>query len=637
MAAAALREPIFRGLPPLQTSYILTDLHIARIGLLVPSIAVFLLPGWLLGRMYKSPFGAVTSFLGSAALVFNLILVLDALHVPLTIENVGGAFAVVTGVLILWAMRTDTLSGMRWPTMTLPVGTEWIWLIPPILASASIAARTVVEPLIGYDNSFRWDYLARLILRHHSLASYPPVSMSDFDLYSWCDGIPPLVPFLNFLIYGASGSDAPGLITIRALAEFALVAALAYRFAREIWGKEAGWPAVAVLGSCTLLVWGLAIEQETGLTAISLVAMVYFLRDGKPDARDHRFSIQWAGVAAGVGAISREYGLYFIILGAVLVTVERRVRDLARFLLPAACVAAPWYVRNWIKTGNPVFPALGAIFPTNSVHVEIMNDIADFMSYRTSPVPMSSVPWILLAISGAVWVFAFLGIARLQLRERGIVLGTGLIVALWIWSMPQTAGGWCYSMRVLLPAMVLGSILAGWIGTTGRRVRVVLAVLVGLLAMDSARRAWMLPDDPYTNPWTFSFDEWRFFRAQDQSLRRHNIWPVLVKAAAGGYIVVDSPQPFVSIIDADGHPTPLTSPRVASLFDPRLSVDQAVQRLRGLNVRFVTFSVGNPVVNKLVQRHAVLRCLADEYVPAANLKGLLIFDLEFMEHRKPAG
>jgi hypothetical protein len=54
-------------------------------------------------------------------------------------------------------------------------------------------------------------------------------------------------------------------------------------------------------------------------------------------------------------------------------------------------------------------------------------------------------------------------------------------------------------------------------------------------------------------------------------------------------------------------------------------------------VRFVTFSVGNPVVNKLVQRHAVLRCLADEYVPAANLKGLLIFDLEFMEHRKPAG
>jgi hypothetical protein len=70
------------------------------------------------------------------------------------------------------------------------------------------------------------------------------------------------------------------------------------------------------------------------------------------------------------------------------------------------------------------------------------------------------------------------------------------------------------------------------------------------------------------------------------------------------------------------------------LFDPLLSVDQAVRRLRQLNVRFVTFSVSNPVVNKLVQRHIVLKRLADEYVPAANLKGLLIFDLEFMAQRK---
>jgi hypothetical protein len=110
----------------------------------------------------------------------------------------------------------------------------------------------------------------------------------------------------------------------------------------------------------------------------------------------------------------------------------------------------------------------------------------------------------------------------------------------------------------------------------------------------------------------------------------------LVKAAAGRYIVVDSPQPFISIIDAGGHPTPLTSPRVAALFDPLLSVDEAVMRLRQLNVRFVTFSVSNPVVDKLVERHNVLRRLADEYVPAANLKGLLIFDLEFMGQKKSA-
>lgn len=576
----------------------------------------------------------MTSFLGSAALAFNLILVLDAFHLPLSIWNVGMAFVILTGFLILWAMRAEAPLSISRGSFALPDGIEWIWLIPPVLALASIAARSVIEPLNGYDNLFRWDYLAHLILRHRSLASYPPVSMSDFDLYSWCDGIPPLASFLNFIIYGAAGSEEPALIAVRAVSEFVLLAGLAFRFGRELWGTGAGWAAIAVLGSCTLLVWGLGIEQETGLTAISLVATVYFLRKSPANGGENRYFVPWAGVAAGVGAISREYGLYFIILGAVLLLMGRRGRSLLRFLLPAACVAAPWYIRNWIKTGNPVFPALGTIFPTNPVHVEIMNDIANFMSYRTSPVPMSSVPWILLAISGAVWLLALFGIARLRLRERGIILAMGLVVAIWVWSMPKTAAGWCYSMRVLLPALVLGSILASWIGTTGRRVRIGMGVLLGLLAVDSARRAWMLPDDPYTTPWSLSFDEWRIFRAQDQSQRRHNIWPVLVNAAAGRYIVVDSPQTFISILDANGHPTPLTSPRVASLFDPLLSVAQAVQRLRELNVRFLTFSVGNPVVNKLVRRHIVLRNLADGYVPVANLKGLLIFDLEYMDRKK---
>jgi hypothetical protein len=140
---------------------------------------------------------------------------------------------------------------------SLPTGMAWLWLAPALLALASIAARTLLEPLAGYDNSFRWDYLARLVLSHRSLNFYPPVRMADFDLYSWCDGIPPLVPFLNFMVYSAAGTAAPGLISIRALAEFLLLAALTYKFSREVWGEGAGWPALAVLGSCTLLVWGL--------------------------------------------------------------------------------------------------------------------------------------------------------------------------------------------------------------------------------------------------------------------------------------------------------------------------------------------------------------------------------------------
>jgi len=265
-----------------------------------------------------------------------------------------------------------------------------------------------------------------------------------------------------------------------------------------------------------------------------------------------------------------------------------------------------------------------------------MHDISDFMGYGTSPIPLRSVPWILMAISGPVWILGLAGIVRLRVRARGILSGILLVASLWFWSIPQTAAGSIYSMRVLLPGVALSAVAAGWIASTARPIRAALAVALGLISLDAARRAWLMPDDPLTTPWTLSFGEWRFFQAQDAVFRQRNIWPILAKAAAGGYIMVDNPQPYVATIAAGGHPTPLVSPRVAAAFDPSLTVEQALQRLRALHMRFLTFSVSNPVVNKLVQRHAFLRSLARDYTPAANLKGLLIFDLEFMSRKHEA-
>jgi Dolichyl-phosphate-mannose-protein mannosyltransferase len=606
-----------------------TPITLARAALLVPALAVFLLPGWILGRVLRTPFAAVTAFLGSAALAFNLILLLDALRVPLEASLVAGTFLVVTLALALWAKRRAVPLSPGWQVPALPVGGEWLWVIPPALALVSIAARGLVEPLAGYDNSFRWDYLARLMVTHHSLASYPPMRMEDFDLYPWCDGIPPLVPFLNFLTYSAAGSLAPGLITLRPVCEFLLLAALAFRFACDLWGRGAGLAAVAVLGSCTLLIWGLAIEQETGLTAIGLLAMVYFLRRPKAGEGEES-SVAWAGVAAGIGAISREYGLYFVILGGLVLGLGGRARSLPRFLIAAAAVAAPWYVRNWVKTGNPVYPAMGAVFPTNALHVELMGNIASFMGYGSSPVPLGVVLGIVLATSGAAWVLGLAGLVRLRFRAPAIASAVVLVTVLWLWSMPQTAAGWPYSTRVLLPALALGSVLSGWVGTLGVRSRFAAAILIALLSVDSARRAWLLPDFPFTTPWSLSFDEWRMARAQDDLLRRRNIWPVLTHVAGDRFMVVDDPQPFVAAIAAGGHPTPLMSPRAAALFDPSLTLPEAVRRLRSLGVRFVTISNGNPVINKLIRRHATLSQLADDYAPVMEFRGLLIFDLEYL-------
>ena len=612
--------------PPL-----LSALHIARLACLAPASAVFLLPGWLLGKIIRSPAPLITAFLGSAALVFNGVLLLGALHLPITLETVGCGLLSTTGVLALWANRRGVLVLPKVPALALPRGTAWLWLVPPSLALVSIAARSLLEPLAGYDNSFRWDYLARMLLERHSLAAYPPVTTADFNAYSWCDGIPPLVPILNFLIYSVAGSVVPRMIGLRAVGEFLLLGAVVWRMARALWGPEAGWPALGALGSCALLIWGVAIEQETALTAISLVSMIYLLGLIGP-ANDEQSGAKavWAGIAAGVGAISREYGLYFVLLGGLLLMAQRRTRFWVRFGLPAAVVAAPWYVRNWIKTGNPAYPALGRFFPTNAVHNEIMRDIRDFWGFQSAPMPLAILPEVLMATAGLVVVLGIAGALMAGRRALAAVSGIVLVAGLCVWSMPLTAGGWIYAMRVLLPCLALGAALSGWVAGLRPRLRLAVSLATLAVSVDGARRAWLLPDFPFSNPLTLSFSEWSAAHAESEGHAGGNLWAVLVKAAAGGSIMVDSPLPHVAINRLGGFATPFTSPQFAPAFDPTLSVEEAVRELRARHVRFVTFSVRNPVVNKLIRRHATLRRLADDYAPVANLNGLLIFDLDYL-------
>src|SRR6187402_982836 len=53
------------------------------------AVMLFALPGWLLGRVLGSPFPVLTTFLGSAAIFFNGVLLLDAFRGPLNPTSLG--------------------------------------------------------------------------------------------------------------------------------------------------------------------------------------------------------------------------------------------------------------------------------------------------------------------------------------------------------------------------------------------------------------------------------------------------------------------------------------------------------------------------------------------------------------------
>ena len=597
---------------------------------------MFLGPGWLLARLLRSPLPLLLAALASSALAFNTVLALDAFRIPVTPGALACVFLAAMAVLALVMHRRAVGIGLQdWGPPSFRAETA-LWLVPPALALVSIAVRTVVEPLSGYDNAFRWDYLSRLLLERHSIAAYPPVTAGDFHLYSWCDGIPPLASVLNFIIYGAAGAYVPQLVALRAVAEFGLLALVVYRFSRELWGPGAGWPAVAILSGSALLMWGLAIEQETGLTALALTGMLYFVGSRPAGSESRRAYPVAAGLAAGVGAISREYGLYFVLLGAVLLLVGRRLREAPSFLAAAFFTAGPWYIRNWVKTGNPVFPALPGIFPSNAVYQEIMGDIRSFWSFAQAPVAAAVIPEVTMATAGLIVVAGLAGAFKAGRRGVPVVSGIAMIAGLCLWSMPLTAGGWVYAMRVLLPCVALGSVLSGWIARSGRRSRTVWALLACLVAADGARRSWMLPDFPFVAVWPLSFEKWRVAHDEAERSSKGKIWEVLVNAAAGGGILVDSPYPHVAVTRLGGQAVPFASPQFAPAFDPALDPDRALESLRARGVRFVTFSIHNPVVMRLIRRHPTLRALADEFQPVANLGGLLVFDLQFLERKKSA-
>lgn len=331
--------------------------------LLLPlAIAAFLLPGWILNRRLGSPAPELTIFLGSAAFFFLFILICVVCQIPLTRGPLLAGWAAVNLFLACWAWRIPTKVRTGAYTMRWPKSVVWVWMSAAGLGLLSITLRAVLDPLSGYDNGFRWDYLARATFAYGRLDFYPPVTTSDFDIYSWCDGIPPLVSSLNFWIYLFTNSIAPSLTAARVGIEAVLVFCAVARLVREFWGENGVGGAVATAASSSLLLWAIAMVQETGLTTLTLAAMMFLLLVRQRTQSSS--AVLWAGVAAGCGALSREYGLAFILFGAVLLLVRRDLRGSRLFFLTAGIISVPWYLRNWVVTGNPVFPqTLGGLFP----------------------------------------------------------------------------------------------------------------------------------------------------------------------------------------------------------------------------------------------------------------------------------
>lgn len=163
-----------------------------------------------------------------------------------------------------------------------------------------------------------------------------------------------------------------------------------------------------------------------------------------------------------------------------------------RSCLVAGLVAAPWFLRAWIDTGNPFFPMLLRQLGSGWADLGIVEATKRSIFEQTD---LQRGPWMGFAgvlrvvfdprggFAGPVWILAFApaAIQRLGTREsRGVVAGGLAAFACWAWSIPEVRFGFGAWAWAAVAAGVGGSRLASS-GTVGNRFVVTATIcLLGL-------------------------------------------------------------------------------------------------------------------------------------------------------------
>ena len=600
-----------------------------------------LVPGWLLGRALGTPGGPAGALLGSAALLTNLLLLLDALGGSLNAPHLAVALAVLCGGLaVIACLRADPSVGTAVPPNRPPWRWQpWHWLLLPAgIGLLAIMVRVGLDPLSGWDCFFRWDFLARQIVRTGSLGFYPTFTADDYRYYGWCDGIAPLVSSLYAWSYFSLGRMETWATTPVVLSQGLLIFYLVGRLAAARSGPAGGAAACALLATSSGVLWSVAMGQETGLTALCTLAMFWFIEQGRTDFRPGW--MVWAGLAAGTGALAREYGLILIPLGALALGWWRIPRrGWLAFLVTAAAVALPWYLRNWIKTGNPLYCLkVGNLFPTNPVYLGWLRGLAEtngIMAHAAVVIPVLAMLFGLLA---GVPLVIGLAAGLIRWRTTGPWLAALFVfVGLWLWSISHTAGGNIYATRVLTPAIALGAVLGG-IGlarlAAGRRAWI-LAVVLALVAVDAGERSLFLPI--YARPawWRLRFLAWREFAELTDIWRASPRWNAIAKAAEGRSILVSEPIADRILYDCGAHPVSVFSPEVRFLFASATGLKGGTARLRAAGYRFILITRGSSSDDGVLYAHPFFVALAAT-APIWSDPSFFLYDLYPAEQRLSA-
>jgi hypothetical protein len=353
-----------------------------------------------------------------------------------------------------------------WGALSLAVTGQILALV------AALAPPTAKDTLLyHYALPKAWIAAGRAIEIPYNIAGYYPLGVEMHAVWAMLLGAP----------LGARVAEAAAGATLFLFAP--LLVMTVYGWARER-GADRAWAATAAL----VIAWvpsayevaasGYVDLALAGYTALAVRAFGRWWVSGQPR--------QLAWVSAGIGgALSIKLSAAFLLLPLALLGLlhalgaESQDREAARptTALTAAGVlgalalgvtlAAPWYVRNWIRTGSPLFPFYLEIWPAQApgwdlersrlyeTLFSLYGDVRGPLDYLWSPIRLAVAaqpdqPAFYDGVLGIVFVLALPLLAwalwrrRLDVELRLAVLISAALFVFWLFSSQQ--------LRYLLPA-----------------------------------------------------------------------------------------------------------------------------------------------------------------------------------------
>ncbi|HWA27704.1 MAG TPA: hypothetical protein VG734_18755 [Lacunisphaera sp.] len=550
-------------------------------------LAGLLLPGTIWARAARWPLpwlaGGVISALGLLAGVMAL----NAAGIRVTVVTLG----LWQAALALAGLRVRRERAPLSPADPVAGGISDWWIALPALPMVLVTTwRAIAQPLPGADVDFRWNYLAEAMVRTGGLAHYPAFTAADFAHYFWPDGIAPLVASVYAWTYLAAGSTAKAWTALPMLLQFGGLLALLLALGRFWSGPRGGWFAVAFGGATMLLQFSLNLGQETGLTTLGVGGLAFYLAEWQRTRRSDLLGP--AAASAALAASAREYGLIFPVVGAGWLLARRAGwRPAAGFAVGALVLPVAWHLRNWVRTGNPFYAQdVAGIFPVNPVFAEWMRGYVGIYGAPLREVAgWLEIGRLVLVTALPAWLGLLAGLAVWR-REPGWGCVVGLALATlgcWLLSVPYTAGGLFYSMRVLGPLLLLGcawggAVLARWV--PGRRYLAGVWIAGALWGTDAALRALTIP----ANPYQLAPREWfsAGYSMQRDFDRQNRPFLVAAAHAVSGRVLSETAAAQGIFREAAIEVTPVWSPELAFLFTPART-GEAAARLRALGYTHV--------------------------------------------------